>query len=469
MNRQTTTLQVIDTTLRDCAAGRLTFRESLEFAKGLQRLGVDTIGLPPLCNLKADTLLVRTITASVNGCVISLPVGYDEESVAAAWNALSGAEHPQLCVCLPVSTVQMEYICHLKPAKLLERVTTLVKAARAVCDDVMFIADDATRADAAFVARTISAAIEAGATSICAKDCTGTLLPDEFAAQITALFDAVPALQELPLYIQCSDALSLAAATTLAAIKVGAAGTAVTVEGGAAPTIHAIARIAADKGAAAGYACGLRVTELHRGLKQLRHLLGNDRQSVAAEDEIPAEQVTLLLTESADQAAVTAAVRALGYDLSIEDEALVYEEVHRVAAKKAVGAKELEAIIATAAMQVSPTYQLISFVINCGNQISASAHVKFAKGDEILEGVCLGDGPIDAAFRAIEQIVGRHYELDDFQISAVTQGREAVGSALVKLREDGRLYSGNGISTDVVGASIRAYVNALNKIASETM
>ena len=118
-------------------------------------------------------------------------------------------------------------------------------------------------------------------------------------------------------------------------------------------------------------------------------------------------------------------------------------------------------------MQVVPTYKLKSYVINNGNIITPTAHVVLDKGSEIMQGVCVGDGPIDAAFLAIEQITGHHFELDEFQIQAVTEGREAMGSGFVKLISDGKCYSGKGISTDVIGASINAYINALNKICFE--
>ena len=105
--------------------------------------------------------------------------------------------------------------------------------------------------------------------------------------------------------------------------------------------------------------------------------------------------------------------------------------------------------------------------VNTGNIISASAQITLERDGKTLQGVCIGDGPVDAAFMAIDQIVGHHYELDDFQIQAVTEGKEAVGQALVKLRDRGRLYSGTGISTDILGASLRAYLNAVNKIIYE--
>ena len=132
-----------------------------------------------------------------------------------------------------------------------------------------------------------------------------------------------------------------------------------------------------------------------------------------------------------------------------------------------MGYKELEAIVASNALQVPPTYKLESYVINSGNVITATAVIKMTKNDQPVSSVSTGDGPIDAAFLAIEKIVGRHYELDDFQIQAVTEGREAMGETIVKLRSEGKLYSGRGISTDIIGSGIRAYINALNKIVYE--
>ena len=153
--------------------------------------------------------------------------------------------------------------------------------------------------------------------------------------------------------------------------------------------------------------------------------------------------------------------------MSEEDIANVYDEIVKTAKKKPVGMRELEAIIASSTLQVAPTYKLKNYVINSGNIISASAVMILEKNSEEIEGMTIGDGPIDAAFQCIEKIVGRHFELDDFQIQSVTEGREALGTAVVKLRSEGKLYSGRGISTDIVEASINAYINALNKICFE--
>ncbi len=145
----------------------------------------------------------------------------------------------------------------------------------------------------------------------------------------------------------------------------------------------------------------------------------------------------------------------------------VFEEFCRVAEKKTVGEKELDAIISSSALQVPPTYKLDNYIVNSGNSISSSAQVTLKHFDTAIQGISIGDGPIDASFLAIEQITGSHYDLEDFQIQTVTQSKEAVGSAIVKLRASGKIYSGNGISTDIIEASIRAYINALNKIVYE--
>ena len=166
------------------------------------------------------------------------------------------------------------------------------------------------------------------------------------------------------------------------------------------------------------------------------------------------------------EAVMTAAAK-LGYDLPDEDETKVYEEFCRVAEKKTVGAKELDAIIASVALQVPATYKLENYVISTGNVMNASAQITLIHNDKQLQGIGTGDGPIDAAFRTIEQVIGQHFELDDFQIQSVTEGRGAMGNALVKLRAGGKVYSGSGISTDIIGASVRAYLSAVNKIVYE--
>ena len=212
----------------------------------------------------------------------------------------------------------------------------------------------------------------------------------------------------------------------------------------------------------------MKVTQLSRLIDQITWMCQTGRSKTSPFDNGVQEDSGVALSATEDISAVLKVVAQLGYELSEEDGAKVYEAFCAIASKKEqVSAKELDAIVASAAMQVPPTYVLDTYVITAGNTIASTAHLKLHKGNQVLEGVCVGDGPIDSAFLAIEKITGQHYELDDFQIQAVTEGREAMGQTVVKLRWNGKLYSGRGISTDIVGASIHAYLSALNKIVYE--
>jgi 2-isopropylmalate synthase len=230
-----------------------------------------------------------------------------------------------------------------------------------------------------------------------------------------------------------------------------------------------VARALSAKGDVYGVTCKVHTTVMKRITGQIAWMCQTGRSKNSPFDNgVQEDDGSLYLTVHDDLTAVMKMASRLGYDLSEDDGAKVYDAFKVIAAKKEkVSAKELDAIVASAAMQVPPTYKLDSYVVTSGNTISSTAHLKLHKHDKILEGVSIGDGPIDAAFLAVEQITGQHYELDDFQIQAVTEGREAMGQTVVKLRSGSKVHSGRGISTDIVGASIQAYINALNKIVYE--
>ena len=270
----------------------------------------------------------------------------------------------------------------------------------------------------------------------------------------------------MTLGVSCCDSLAMADACTIAAVCQGAGEVKTAAYPDSAASLTNISRILAARGDSFDVACPVRVTQLSRIISQIARICQTGAKSSL--DGGIQEGSDVMLSAQEDITAVLKVAAQLGYDLSDEDGVKVYEAFQAIAAKKEqVSAKELDAIVASAAMQVPPTYVLDTYVITAGNTFSSTAHLKMAKAADMLEGVCVGDGPIDAAFRAIEQITGRHYELDDFQIQAVTEGREAMGQTIVKLRWDGKLYSGRGISTDIVGAGIQAYLSALNKIVYE--
>ena len=466
------TIRITDMTLPACAAlpgAGLSFKERLEIAKSLDRLRPDVLELPALENRTSDALLMRTISTTVRSCAVSMPAGFTREEADAAWSAVSRAAKPRLRLEIPLSTVQMEYLCHKKPAAVMAMAEDLVTYCRSLCPDVDFCAGDATRADPAFLREAVRMAIRCGAATVTICDSAGTQLPTELAEFLTALQRDVPELASVTLAVRCVNELRMAEACAMSAIGAGAREVKAVLIGENSPSLPALAHILALRGDELGYRCGVNTMEMQRLQKQVSWIV-HARQDGASpfegrERAGETEGLTLSSHDGAD-AVAKAAVR-LGYDLSEEDLDKVYDAFRAAADKKDVSARELEAIIASVALQVPPTYVIKGFVINSGSQMRATAHIAMEKDGRELRGLCAGDGPIDACFLAIEQIAGTHYELDDFQIQAVTEGREAMGSAFVKLRSGSRLYSGSGISTDIIDAAIRAYVSALNKIAYE--
>ncbi len=464
-------IKVIDVTLRESNVIRetaLTFKEKLEIARTLDRVRVDALELPPIAAVKADQLSNKTIASVVN-TTLTACVDVISDSVEETWESIRSAKRPQLNILVPCSPVQMEYTCHKKAPAMLEAIKEQVGKCRFYCENVEFSALDATRAESEFLYQAINAAIEAGANRITICDTAGVMLPDEFAGFLLAVKENVPRLDEVEVYVQVSDQMNMAAACSAAAVKCGVHGIKCTASAPGFPTLDQVSRFIQTKGKDLDIAANLRTTELERAVGQLRRLLETTRSEQSPFDTgVSGEVSNVCLSESDSISDVISVVRQLGYDLTDDDNAKVYEAFRRVAVKKNfVGTRELDAIVASTAMQVPPAYRIDSYVINSGNIITATANVSLEKNGTKMRSVGIGDGPVDAAFLAIEQIIGHHYELDDFQIQTVTEGREAMGSALVKLRANGKVYSGNGISTDIIGASVRAYISALNKIVYE--
>lgn len=463
-------IRISDVTMKQTGADiSLSFREKIELSKLLDKLGVTVIELEPLVQAKIDALRIKSVAAAVKNSILAVPVALDPENVRLTWNALKEAKKPRLQVCAPVSSVQMEYLFHKKPEAMIRAVCQTIADCCALCSDVEFVADDATRSDPAFLYEIIAAAIKAGAKTVTVCDTAGTMLPNEFTAFIRELYAGVSALNDVILGISCSDNLSMADSCAFGAIRYGAGEVKAASYRLNMVSLPNVAKVLAAKGDFYNATCSVRTTEMKRITGQIARMCQTGRKKSSPFDNgVQDDDGSLYLTGHDDLGAVMKMALHLGYDLSEEDGAKVFEAFRAIAQKKdKVSAKELDAIVASAAMQVPPTYVMESYVVTSGNTISATAHLKLHKHSKVLEGVSIGDGPIDAAFLAVEQITGQHYELDDFQIQAVTEGREAMGQTVVKLRANGKVYSGRGISTDIVGASIQAYINALNKIVYE--
>ena len=446
---------------------RLTFKEKIELSKLLDKLGVDIIELDGIKNPRDDALLIKSVVSAVSESRIAVPVElFDNESIERTWAALKSAKNPRLQVYAPTSSVQIEYLFHKKPEAMLDAIRDTVSACRAVCPDVEFIVGDATRSENDFLVSTIETAISAGATTVTLCDTAGTMLPSEFAEFIRRQYDAVPKLSDVTLGVCCANTIAMADACAVMAVAQGAGQIRAAAHTLSDVSLENVVRILTAKADSLNSCISVRATQLSRIISQIERLCHTGKAQNSAEGSETDDGIFLTVHDTEE--AVAAATVRLGYDLSAEDVQKVYAAFKQIADKKErVSFKELDAIVASSAMQVPSTYKLDTYVITSGNTISATAHIKLIKNGNTVEGVYIGDGSIDAAFQAIEKITGCHYELDDFQLQAVTEGREAMGQTVVKLRAGDKVYSGRGISTDIVGAGIQAYLSALNKIVYE--
>lgn len=458
------TINVADITLKKLSEDReisLLFREKSAIANCADALGADTIELPAVKNLREDTIIYKTIAQNVQNAVLGIPVGFEREDVASVWECIKDAKKPRLIIELPVSTIQMEYTYHVKQAAMLEKIAELVKEAKTYCDDVEFSALDATRADADFLISAVKEAEANGAEMITLCDNAGVSTPEEIAELVAMVKDGVG----VPVYVQVSDRINMGVASAFAAISKGADGIKCAMAGKEVLLTGEISDAISVCGSRIDAKVNLNTTKIHASIEDmLTHI---NHETYESETNV-SDKKKILLDSDSSVAQVAQAAVLLGYELSDSDVGNVYKALMQVCEKKsAVGSKEFEALIASSAMQAPSTYHFETYTTTSSNAASSMSQVTLKCNDEIICGVSNGDGPIDSAFRAIEQCIGHHYELDNFQVQSVTEGKEALGSALVRLRNNGKLYSGNGTSTDIVAASIRAYINALNKIVFE--
>ncbi|MBQ9513572.1 MAG: hypothetical protein IJR66_01135 [Clostridia bacterium] len=455
---------ISDTSIKDSIKNQsnFSFKEKLEIAKQLSELNVDVIELGEVKS-KADEVLYKTICALIKNTTVAINVS-DEKALEKNFSLIKSAKNKKIVLSVPVSPVQMEYELGKKPAVILDAVTNLTKKATACCQDVEVEFTDATRADPAFLYQAITNAVNGGATCVSIIDNAGISTPKETEEFIDGIYKNVEGLDKVIFGVQFSNLCSFAIVNTLYAMNCGARQVKISaVNNQNYFALKDFALVMDTIGAKHGFSFNIKKTSLGRVLQRIESLFVNNNTSLAIIGDKESKELSKDITEEK----LRKVISSLGYDLSDDDFVKVYQEVKRIESKKAINTKDLEAIISNTALQVPETYVLDRFSVNSSNVLTATASIVLIKDKKQISGLSYGNGAIDAAFLALEKIVGEHFELEDFEISAVTEGKEAVGQAIIKLRSDGKRYSGKGISTDIIGACIRAYINAVNKIVYE--
>jgi 2-isopropylmalate synthase len=496
-------VRFFDTTLRDgeqAPGCSMSLNEKLEIARALEKLGVDVIeaGFPVIS--PGDFESVRKIADTLKRTTVAGLARATVKDIDAAWEALKDAVSPRIHVFLATSPVHMEYKLKKTPDEVLQIIGEMVAYAKAKCPDVEFSCEDATRSEPEFLAKAVKIAIDAGATTINIPDTVGYTAPTEMAGLIRYLKGSVPGIENVTLSVHCHNDLGMAVANSLAAVAAGA----VQVEG----TINGIGEragnAALEEVAMAivtrpdQYPAGVKIdtTQIYATSRLVYNILGlvapinkaivggnafaheagihqhgvmanRATYEIMTPQSVGLVQNKMVLGKHSGRHAVEGRLSELGYTLSTEELSDLFDRFKVLADKKSnINDMDLVALVSHKIAQSQGVFQLDRFTVNSGNYVSSSAVVRLRHGDELIEEVCLGDGPIDAAFNAVDKIMNitQPHFLDDYAIHTVSEGKDAQGEAMVRIQCDGRSVVGRGLSTDVIEASILAYVAGMNKL-----
>jgi len=492
---------IFDTTLRDgeqSPGASLTVSEKLTIAEQLARLRVDAIeaGFPVSSQAQFDG--VRLIAGQVKGPAIVALARCIDADIDAAWEALKGAERPRIHVFVATSRIHMEKKFRKSEEEILAMAVAGVRRAKSCCSEVEFSPEDSSRTGVDFLLRIVEAAIDAGATSINIPDTVGFAMPEQFGALIRTVHEKVPNMARAVLSVHCHNDLGMAVANTLAAIRNGAGQVEVTVNGVGERAGNASLEevVMALKTRADFYqkSTGIETREIMRTSKLVSSLMGIPVQpnkaivganafahesgihqdavikdaatyEIMTPQEIGLSSNAIVLGRHSGRHGLKNRLSELGYALQPAELDVIYQRFLEIAdRKKEVYDEDLLALMSAETGETAETWKLDYFHILSGNKTVPTATVVLRRGEESLQEAAVGDGPVDAAYNALNRIVDLPVTLQDYNLRGVTGGKEAVGEVVVRVRHQGTTWLGRGASTDIIEASIRAYLNALNRI-----
>jgi len=497
------TIKIFDTTLRDgeqSPGASMNVGEKVTLAKQLARLGVDIIEAGFAFSSLGDFEAIRTIGNEIEGPIICSLARAREEDIKRAWEALKDVPKRRIHTFHSTSDIHLKYQFRISREEALKRSVEMVKLARSLVDDVEFSPMDATRTDISFLCEVVEAVIDAGASTVNIPDTVGYSIPLEFGAMIKEICNRVKNIDKAVISVHCHNDLGLAVANSLSAILNGAGQIECTINGigerAGNCSMEEVVMAIRTRRDLFHADTGINTEEIIRSSRLVTKITGISVQPNKAivganafahesgihQDGLLKEKSTyeiikpesiglyatkLVLGKHSGRHAFKTRLKELGYVLTDEELNKTFERFKRLAdQKKDIFDEDIEALISEDVTKVLEVFSLIDMSIVSGISQKPTATVKIKVGDDIIDRMEQGDGPVDATYKAIATITKTQSKLLKFEIKAITGGTDALGEVMVSLEEEGKTVRGHGADTDIIVAAAKAYINALNKLSA---
>ena len=501
-------ITIFDTTLRDGEQSpgcSMNLREKIEVAKCLEKLRVDVIEAGFAISSPGDFESVSTIASTVKDCTVASLARANIKDIDVAWDAVKHAADPRIHLFIATSDLHMQYKLKKSPAEVLEAARTMTAHAKKYCSNIEFSAEDATRSDREFLARVVEAAIASGATTVNIPDTVGYTTPQEMRELIEYLRNTVPNSDKAIFSVHCHNDLGLATANSLAGVLGGARQIECTVNGlgeragntaleeavmamntrrDGFPfetridttqiyhTSRVIYNIIGQRAPLNKPIVGKNAFAHEAGIHQHGVLANKKTYEILTPESLGIPQGSIVLGKHSGKHALEERLKELGYNLDADELQKCFEQFKVLCdKKKSVSDADLTAIVTSRSIQdvtaVSDGYELDWFSVHTSNFTTATCTVCLKKNGEKFESVALGDGPIDAAFKAMDNIVNPpEHSFELYDIHSISEGKDTLGDVTLRLMSGGKNYTGRGLSTDIMEASIKAYIRAINKLCA---
>ena len=494
-------IKIFDTTLRDgeqSPGASMNIDEKVRVAKQLEKLGVDVIEAGFPIASEGDFEAVRRIAKAVTRCEVAGLARANEKDIDRAWEALKLAKKPRIHTFIATSDIHLKFKLKKSRKEVLEAAVKAVKHACKYTENVEFSAEDAVRSDPAYLAKVVAAVISAGAKTVNIPDTVGYAIPSEFGNLIKYLKKNVPNIGKTVISVHCHNDLGLAVANSLAAIQNGAGQVECTINGigerAGNASLEEIVMALKTRKALFGFDTDIVTEQLYSTSRLVSHITGIVVQpnkavvganafaheagihqdgmlkekatyEIMTPESVGVSQSAIVLGKHSGRHAFKARLKELGYDLSEKDSELAFERFKKLAdQKKEIFDEDLDAIVADEVLRIPDKYKLVYLNVSSGSVTVPTATVELeADGKNVLK-AGFGVGPVDAVFKTIATITKTKSKLLRYSVDAITGGTDAQGGVTVRLEEGGKTAIGQGTDTDIIVASAKAYINALNKL-----